>query len=83
MESSENVDWTEVREKWLQELNQLYKTVEEWLKEPMEEQLVFIVWTEHTISEENLGTYRALGLKIFVKMKQIEFIPIGRLIIGA
>jgi len=77
------MNWTEIREQWLQDINALYGKVKEWLQEPLAEQLVLIGWTEHTISEEGLGTYQAPGLKIFAKMKQIEFIPVGRLIIGA
>ncbi|MEK3888031.1 hypothetical protein [Bacillus sp. FSL K6-3431] len=75
--------WKEEQERWLHELELFYEKLERWLKEPIEEGLISIQFTKHELIEEHLGIYIAPGMKIFTKGKHLEFIPVGRLIIGA
>jgi hypothetical protein len=80
--TSQSVDWSKRREKWLKELNELFKFIREALlnaKFPQDH----ITTTTHTLREETLGQYEAPGLVVRLPAGgSVTFTPVGSVIIG-
>ncbi len=79
----EITNWNEIKEKWVSQIEDFFSTIKGWLNDSVKKGLIEVKETEIEISEENLGTYKTKSLQISFENKKVEFVPIGRLVIGA
>lgn len=79
--AANSVDWSKRKEKWLSfldELNKLLRT--SFIQAGIQEKEIKEI--RYQISEENLGDYSAIGLKVKIGAQEVEFVPIASVIIG-
>ncbi|MCL4408020.1 MAG: hypothetical protein M1542_01495 [Thermotogae bacterium] len=79
----EITNWNEMKEKWVSQIEDFFSTIKEWLNDSIRKGLIEVKEAEIEISEENLGNYKTKSLQISFENKKVEFVPIGRLVIGA
>ena len=79
----EIVNWNDVKDKWISEIEEFFSMIKRWLNDSINKGLIDLKEKEIEISEENLGTYKTKSLQIFFENKKVEFVPIGKLVIGA
>ncbi len=77
------VNWNDVRDEWQAKLSELYKDIENFLGEYIENGSISCEYNEITLTEENIGHYLVDKLTINIGNKKITFTPIGTLLIGA
>lgn len=77
------INWEEVKEKWLKEIDNFYTQVQSWLKEYETKNLLKIDFEEVTKLEEHIGEYKARKMRINISNESVFFDPVGALIIGA
>lgn len=75
-------NWREVKKDWIKNIDKFYDIVEELLAEYLESGKISYQYIDHTIYEEQLGSYKARKLSLTIGQQQIDFIPIARLIFG-
>jgi hypothetical protein len=81
-EMEAEVDWSQVREKWIERVDALFKQIEEWFKDLTEDGLR-ISYPEIEIHEEVLGKYAIHSMELGLgKENSIVFEPIARVIVG-
>ena len=79
----EIVNWSEIKDKWISEIEDFFSMIKRWLADSINKGLIDLKEKEIEISEENLGTYKTKSLQIFFESKKVEFVPIGKLVVGA
>lgn len=77
------VDWDARREWWMEKLEALYSSVEEWMAPLTTDGTFILKRIEKTIKEEALGHYKTTRLEIALGSSKIILEPIGSIIIGA
>lgn len=82
-EEKPETDWNQVKEMWIQDIEDFYSQIQSWLKEAYDEGLLTFFKGITGLEEENIGIHQAPYMQILTGNKSIEFIPVGRLIIGA
>ena len=71
-------DWEAIRNKWLKNIDDLLKTIKEWIKPLEDKQYITVIPTEVTITEELLGTYKAPAMTLaFFTGEKIHLVPKG------
>jgi hypothetical protein len=82
--SSENaeINWGEQRDEWLSYLDQLYKLIEDFLKEYIESGQITRSYQNVELNEDNIGTYVARQLILKIGRQEVDFKPIGTMLIG-
>jgi len=81
-EQRARVDWTAVRNEWLADLRALGERIEEWLREPVAQELLRITKRKITLREEALGSYEVPSWQIHAPSRIISVLPVGRVIVG-
>ena len=79
----DEVDWATRRADWLQELEELYASMEDHLRPYTQAHRIEIERTPIQLSEDHLGTYNADKLTFKIGREKIVAKPIGTLLIGA
>lgn len=82
-EKEEKEKWVDVKAKWIEELDALYKEIKEWLKDAVEDGLLEVTDKTVDLVEDELGHYQAPGIVVRFGEKYIEFRPGGRFVFGA
>jgi len=77
------IDWDQRRDQYLTAVNSLYAQIQEFLREPIQEQLVQVQRRSKQLTESYLGTYSVDDLLLIVGQEQVRFSPRGRNILGA
>jgi len=77
------IDWEQKKVSWLSRLSDLYRLVESYLTEFIEDGSVVISREPFNLSEEYIGSYTAEKLTITVGTQSVEMVPIGTLLIGS
>lgn len=77
------IDWDTQRSEWLQSLEQLYKSIELFLKQYTENKTIELSFGTKKIIEEYLGEYEAKTAQITIGSNRIKLDPIGTNLIGA
>ena len=77
------VDWGQRHEKWLQDLAQFYKLVQEFMCEYVEQGKVRLQRGTKDLREEFIGNYSVETLTLHIGPNEIDFDPIGTNLIGA
>lgn len=75
------VDWAEIRETWLHDLDSLYTRVIDYLHEFVAAGSISYSFAEVTLTEENIGTYQARRLDIQIGRQHVFLEPIATLLI--
>lgn len=76
------VDWDARKKWWLNQLDTFYNTIQDWLKEYIENNRISVEFNNIEIYEEVLGTYSARQMRIKVSNKIATLTPIGTILIG-
>lgn len=82
-EQVKNFDWEAEKQEWLNELENLYNMIENWLKPLEEKNKVKFEYKEISLIEENIGAYKAKELILHLLDQKVTLEPVGTLIIGA
>ena len=82
-ESSKDTDWQKKRDDWIRSLEDLYSTMEHFLKKYTEAGQIQIIRDKVQLSEDYLGSYEVERLTFRIGNDKIIAKPIGRLMIGA
>jgi hypothetical protein len=77
------VDWIQVREEWLRDLESLYNRIVDFLKEFVAKGSIRHSFVDVTVTEEGIGTYNAKGMNIDIGRKHVFLEPVGTLLIGS
>jgi hypothetical protein len=77
------VDWAAERDRWLNDLNNLYSKIEKFLDKYIKAGDVTIQYREHFLNEENIGTYIARIMILRIGNQEITLTPVGTLLIGS
>jgi hypothetical protein len=80
--NGERVDWAGLRDAWIRELDSLYDRVLNYLKEFIDARSIRYELTEITLTEEDIGTYRANLMELYIGKQHISLEPIGTRLIG-
>lgn len=81
-EGESEVDWAEVRNEWLRNLDSLHRRVIEYLQEYIENKSISYGFTKIRLSEENIGEYTAKKMDIKIGRQRVLLEPVGTLLIG-
>lgn len=76
------IDWAEVRDQWLKDLDSLHSQIIDFLKEFAAAGSIRYSFTDVRLTEENIGTYIARGMDIGIGRQHVFLEPIGTLLIG-
>lgn len=76
------VDWDKERDEWLEFLQKLYAAVEGFLKGYIEDGKIRVSYSEVLITEDDVGTYTAQEMHIFIGRKVVKLVPVGTMFIG-
>lgn len=82
-EESKGIDWGRRREEWLSAINNLYGSIEGWLKELVQKGVVTLQRRPKQIDEAHLGAYSVDDLVLTVGDEKVTFSPKGRNVVGA
>ncbi len=77
-----NVDWTEMRNEWLQHLDVLYRKVEGFLQEYITDGLIRCSFSEIELDEPDMGKYLAKRMDIRIGKQHVSLLPVGTQLIG-
>jgi hypothetical protein len=80
---TETIDWDKQRKEWLRYLDELYSTIESFLREYTSAGQIKIGYQDITLDEENLGSYSARKMILRIGRQEVFFLPVGTLLIGA
>ena len=77
-----NADWDEVRNEWLDHLDDLHKKVIAFLQEFVANGSIRYSFKEITLNEEYLGSYRVKTMEISIGRQHVFLEPVSALLIG-
>ncbi|HVB97557.1 MAG TPA: hypothetical protein VNG11_07470 [Chloroflexota bacterium] len=83
IEGTAGIDWDERRNKYLNEVTNLYDQVETMLAEPIGQKSVTLQRRPKQLTENYIGTYSIDDLILVIGNEQVRFSPRGRNIVGA
>ncbi len=76
------MDWAEVRDEWLRDLDSLYGRVVEFLREYIDNGSISYDFTEIELNEPDIGKYLAKRMDIKIGRQHVSLVPIGTMLIG-
>ena len=79
----EQIDWEKRKADWQMQVEEILNETKRWFQPYIESRLFQLVETEKTLTEEDLGTYRAKQLEYLFGSFRLVFEPVGRNILGA
>lgn len=78
-----DINWAEMRDEWLTDLDSLYKLIVEFLEEYIQAGSISYGFADVQLSEENLGEYRATRMDIKIGKQLVSLIPVGTLLVAS
>jgi hypothetical protein len=78
-----SIDWAGEREKWLRDLEELYRQIETFLAQYIKGGTITREYDEIELNEENIGSYRARRMLLRIGRQQVTLTPVGTFLIGA
>jgi hypothetical protein len=78
----EPIDWQREKNEWLEQLDQLFAQITEYLGPYVTDGQIKIAYSPIELNEENIGPYSAKEMIIAIGGKIIKLEPIGTLFIG-
>jgi hypothetical protein len=82
-EQAEGENLQRRKSEWLRSLEKLFSKIEEWLSEPVSQDLIKLGRETVALDEYKLGTYNAPRLVLQVGHETVYVEPVGSIIIGA
>ncbi|HZK91834.1 MAG TPA: hypothetical protein VFC56_16960 [Stellaceae bacterium] len=76
------IDWRLEKEEWLRYLDDLYKLIENFLKEYTDRGQITVTYSDIELIEENIGRYTARAMMLAFGTNRLTLTPIGTLLIG-
>ncbi|MCX6833317.1 MAG: hypothetical protein NT028_14535 [candidate division Zixibacteria bacterium] len=73
------IDWDREKQDWLRRIDEFYGTVQEWLKEYVNDGKVQIRFESTILNEEHIGSYETKKLYLRMASQEVGFSPIGTL----
>jgi hypothetical protein len=80
--TNSGIDWGRRRREMVEHLDGLYKTVEEYLAQAIQEGSVSVSYSTKQITEDYIGTYEVREMVLQVGDERVVFSPKGRNIAG-
>jgi hypothetical protein len=77
------VNWNEVRDEWLAQLDRLYSRVESFLSKYVDSKQLQYEFRPVEINEERIGSYVAKQMVLRIGRQEVDLVPIGTLLIGS
>lgn len=77
------IDWQKRRDEWLQAIDKLYVSIQDWLLEPVQKGVISLQRRPKQIEEAHLGNYSVDDLVLTVGDEKVIFSPKGRNVVGA
>jgi hypothetical protein len=78
-----SINWDARRQRWQKAIGTLYKSIEKWLRDAIDQNIVAVNYIDTTIEEEYIGQYPIRILRLDVGAERVVFEPKGTLIMGA
>jgi hypothetical protein len=82
-EPEAKLNWAEVRDEWLENLESLHTRVAGFLKEYIDQGSISYGFSSISLVEDNIGKYAAKQMDIKIGRQRVSLIPIGTLLIGS
>jgi hypothetical protein len=82
-EEDAHVEWANIRRQWLEDLDELYAKIGDFLQEYVAAGSIHYSFTEITLTEEDLGSYQVRRMDIDIGREHISLEPIATLLIGS
>ena len=84
LQEQSKVDWKRRKVEWLESIDILFNLIKGWFNDYEKESLVKFSYSDKSMSEEYIGSYKTNVLHVnFANGKEIIIEPAGTLIIGA
>lgn len=77
------IESAEIRKQWLEDLDELYRKVADFLQEYVAVESIRYSFTEITLTEEYLGSYQVRRMDIDIGRQHVSLEPIATLLIGS
>jgi hypothetical protein len=78
-----SIDWNQQRDDWLLSLSELYARIETYLQSYRAAGQAEIEYRDIPLNEANIGSYTAQLMVLRIGLQEIQFTPIGTLLIGS
>lgn len=82
-EQAESAGLEKRKSEWLDSLNELFMQIEEWLSEPLSQNLITLKKEIMEFDEYKIGSYRASRLILQIGYNTVYIEPVGTIIVGA
>ncbi len=82
-EAASAVNWDEIRDRWIQQVRELFDQIEVWLSPLIVGGTVQVSRPPRILMEEDLGTYTVQSLLLQLASRKLVLEPIGTMLIGA
>jgi hypothetical protein len=77
------IDWNKQRDEWLRYLEGLYDQVKDFLRSHIVNGAIRLEFRKIKITEDDIGTYEADKMILYIGDQTITFTPVGTLLIGS
>jgi hypothetical protein len=78
-----SVDWNKERDEWLGHLKSLYSKIESLLKKYTSAGQIRFEYRKVELTEEQIGSYSATQMNLWIGRQEVLLMPIGTLLVGA
>ena len=78
-----SVDWNKERDEWLGHLKSLYSKIESLLKKYTSAGQIRFEYRNVELTEEQIGSYSATQMNLWIGRQEVLLMPIGTLLVGA
>lgn len=82
-EAASTVNWGEIRDRWIQQVRELFDQIEVWLRPLIVGGTVQASRPPRVLTEEDLGTYTLQSLLLQLASRKLVLEPVGTMLIGA
>lgn len=76
------VNWNQVRDEWLNRLDELYRNIEGWLRKYTSSGKISIQYKSIYLNEEDIGSYQARLMILRIGRQEVNLVPVGTRFIG-
>jgi hypothetical protein len=78
-----SINWNDRLQQWQKAINRLYNSIEKWLHDAIEQNIVAVSYINIILEEEYIGQYPTRRLQLDVGAEKVVFEPKGMLVMGA
>jgi hypothetical protein len=81
--ASAEINWEKERDDWLAHLDHLYTKIESFLTKYVSSGQIRYEYRLIELNEENIGSYAAKEMLLRIGRQEVDFVPIGTLLVGS